>query len=57
MALVRSTFGTQFSQKQGQITRTTRGAYLEGSSVALKGRHRGKTTKEGKNIHKKLKQH
>ena len=35
----------------------SKSACLEGSSVALKGRHRGKTTNEGKNINQKLKWH
>ena len=49
MAVVSSSFGTQFSQRQRQIQKKTRrSVYLEGSSVALKGCHRRKTTNEGK---------
>ena len=36
-------------------TPLSKSAYLEGSSVVLKGRHRGKRTNEGKKIHQKLK--
>ena len=57
MALKSSIFGTQFSQRQGQITQNNKKkcvGNLEGSSVALKGCHRIKTTNEGKIIHQKL---
>ena len=39
----------QTSTRQGQTTQNdTTSAYLEGSDVALKGRHRRKTTNQGK---------
>ena len=50
--------GRNFLKDKGkQHKTTTRSAYLEGSSVALKDRHRRKTTNEGENTHQKLKNH
>ena len=56
MALVRSILGRNFLKDKDKWHKTTtRTAYLEGSSVALKDRHRRKTTNEGKNTQQKLK--
>ena len=41
--------------KDNNTKQQKRSAYLEGSTVTLKDRHRRKTTNEGENTHQKLK--